>query len=95
MLTAAMQRIEISDRIEMKSLTADKCSLLPWAQACSSAPLRPSVRCFKPSCSRHTQAAGQCALAARLHLAVRPVPTRPAGHRSEPSCAAPSLGGRR
>ena len=44
MLTAAMQRIEISDRIEMKSLTAEKCSLLPWAQACSSAPLRPPVR---------------------------------------------------
>ena len=39
MLTAAMQRIEISDRIEMKSFTAEKCSLPSWAQAHSSAPL--------------------------------------------------------
>jgi len=57
-------------------------------QLCS-APSVPSVRCFKPSCSRHTHATGQCALAARLHLAVRPVPTRPVAHRAEPSRAVP------
>ena len=100
MLTAAMQRIEISDRIEMKSLTAEKCSLLPWAQACSSAPLRP----FRPS-----DASSRAAVATRrppdnapsLRDSTSPstrcpldrLPTDPS--RAEPSCAAPSLAGRR